>query len=211
VLLSSFPSQKLTSWGEWLVVPMMNWLLLGFLPLKKVYTSFNKSLVAANGQFMMINREHYKLLGGHEKFKDAVVEDMEIARATKQSKKLMMTALGSSGVECRMYDGLKSAFNGFSKNFFAGFNTSVFPFTMLIFYFLLTFLAPFFIVFASTNFLVSIILILVIRILISVKSRQNLFINAVLHPIQMIFVILVGINSVIASKTKRLEWKGRKI
>ncbi len=35
-MLSCFPTQKLRSTGEWFIVPLMNWLLLTFLPLIKV-------------------------------------------------------------------------------------------------------------------------------------------------------------------------------
>ena len=82
-MLSVFPTQKIKTLGEWLIVPLMNWLLLSFLPLKQVYASANISLIAANGQFMLWERETYFDIGGHKQVANAVVEDMELARKTK--------------------------------------------------------------------------------------------------------------------------------
>lgn len=59
-LLSVFPSQRMTSWGEKLTVPLMNWILLSMLPLVLVRKSKRNSLAAANGQFMMFPASSYR-------------------------------------------------------------------------------------------------------------------------------------------------------
>jgi cellulose synthase/poly-beta-1,6-N-acetylglucosamine synthase-like glycosyltransferase len=85
-LLSIFPTQIIKSFGEHLIVPLMNWLLLTFLPLRFVYSSSSKAFVAANGQFMLWRKDDYFKIGGHETIKNKVVEDMELARLAKQNK-----------------------------------------------------------------------------------------------------------------------------
>ena len=52
-MITCFPTQIIKSIGEWLVVPLMNFLLLAFLPLSKVYLSGKRSFIAANGQFQL--------------------------------------------------------------------------------------------------------------------------------------------------------------
>jgi chlorobactene glucosyltransferase len=65
-LISIFPTQIIKSFGEHFIVPLMNWLLLTFLPLKLVYASSSKSFVAANGQFMLWRKSDYFKLGKHQ-------------------------------------------------------------------------------------------------------------------------------------------------
>jgi chlorobactene glucosyltransferase len=209
-MLSVFPTQKIKSFGEWLIVPLMNWLLLAFLPLRQVYSSRNNSLIAANGQFILWDRETYFSIGGHQQVANAVVEDMELARKAKQKNKII-TLLGGNVIFCRMYSSFPDAFKGFSKNFYPGFNLN--PIVFICFVILLFFLFAVSSVFALTdsNYLIVVMLIVLSRILISQMSHQNLFLNVILHPIQMILMLVVGINSVVSTKLGYAAWKGRKL
>lgn len=208
-MLSSFPTQNFTSFGDKFVVPLMNWLLLAFLPLKLVYASRNGSFIAANGQFIMISREVYKKTGGHEAVKDKVVEDMETARSVKNSGGRVMTALGYDMINCRMYPDFISSYKGFSKNFYPGFNMHPALFVLMILSFEVLFLLPIILVFWELLFLVNILIIVFIRFSVSFLSKAGIFENIILHPFQMIVLLAVGINSVYYTKKKKNVWKGR--
>jgi chlorobactene glucosyltransferase len=210
-MFSVFPTQKTTSFGVQFIVPLMNWLLLSFLPLKKVFSSNNPSFVAANGQFILFEKSIYFKLGGHARVKNEVVEDMELARLAKQNKYQLMTALGGNLISCKMYNELGSAVQGFTKNFYPGFKINPFLFIIFISLLLVLFFFPFVIVIYSPEYLVVIVLILISRIIVSYLSRQSVIINFVLHPFQMLTMWVVGINSVIQSKRKNVEWKGRRL
>lgn len=209
-MLSVFPTQNIKSFGEWLIIPLMNWLLLAFLPLRQVYESRNNSFIAANGQFILWDRETYFSIGGHKQVANAVVEDMELARKTKQHGKII-TLLGGNTIFCRMYSRFPDAFKGFSKNFYPGFNLS--PMIFIGFVLVLFFLFAVSSVFALTdsNYMIVVMLIVLSRILISQISHQNLFLNVILHPIQMMLMLVVGINSVASTKLGYGAWKGRKL
>ncbi|KUO63731.1 hypothetical protein APF79_00555 [bacterium BRH_c32] len=206
--LSVFPSQRITGFGEWLVVPMMNWLLLSFLPLKQVFKSKKGSFAAANGQLFLFKKNVYNAIGGHEKVKNEVVEDMEFARLLKTNRYKLMTAVGDNQIYCSMYDSFESAITGFSKNFYKGFKIGKFPFIIMIGFFEIIFLLPFALLFFDVLFLPAVILILISRIYISGISRQNFLVNVLLHPLQMIILFYVGIKSV---NKIGIEWKGRKL
>lgn len=210
-MLSVFPTQLIENWYTNLVTPLMNWILLAFLPLRKVLTSSNKAFTAANGQFILINRNDYLLLGGHEKVRAKVVEDMEIARAIKQQGKKIITMLGDSSVYCKMYSSFKDAVNGFSKNFFPGFNTNYLFFFLMLLLIQFTFLTPFVLVFVKLEYFLIICLVIASRVFIALMSKQNLLYEAFLHPLQMIILFMVGINSMIVTRKKRAVWKGRTI
>jgi len=210
-LISVFPTQFMKSFGEFMIVPLMNWLLLTFLPLKFVFTSSSNSFVAANGQFMLWKRDSYFNLGGHQKVKDKVVEDMELARLVKQNNFKVKTLLGGDLVFCRMYSSFKQAYNGFAKNFYAGFSINPIFFILIIFFLFIVFIVPFIIITQSVIAIIPVLLVLATRFFVSLSSKQNWWINIILHPLQMILMIWIGIVSLIKYKSNSLVWKERKI
>ena len=210
-MLSCFPTQQINTIGEWLVVPLMNFFLLSILPLRKVFSSVKKSFTAANGQFILIDKKTYQNVGGHKQVANEVVEDMELARLLKQKGFSILTVLGDNTVSCRMYDNFKNSFIGFSKNYFPGFKTNFIFFLILILFYSAIFIYPFFLLPENIYYLIPAVLIILIRIFISLSSRQNVLLNIVLHPLQIVIMMLIAINSVWQNKMKNIYWKGRKI
>lgn len=209
-LISIFPTQIIKSLGEYLIVPLMNWLLLTFLPLRFVYRSKNKSFVAANGQFMLWKKEEYFKIGGHNVVKNKIVEDMELARLAKKNNFKVNTFLGGELVYCRMYNSFQESYSGFQKNFFAGFSINPFFFLIMITFLLAVFVIPIVMLPTGSYFFLPVGLIILARVSTSIVSRQNFIINIFLHPIQMLFMFWIGILSVIKFKTNNLVWKQRK-
>ena len=209
-MLSVFPTQRIKSLGEWLIVPLMNWVLLSFLPLKKVYDSKNISFIAANGQFMLWDSDTYSAVDGHKQVANAVVEDMELARKAKAINKIM-TLLGGDIIYCRMYAGFVDAFKGFSKNFFPGFNLNPFIFVGFVLLLFLVFGVSSLLAIVNSDYLIIIMLIVLGRILTSQISHQNLFLNVILHLAQMMFMLIIGLNSVLSTKFRFVTWKDRKL
>lgn len=210
-LLSLFPTQEVKSFGEFLVVPLMNWLLLAFLPLRLVYASRGKSLIAANGQFMLFTREAYSHIGGHNAFRGAVVEDMEMARKLKRSGIRVVTLLGGGLVRCRMYRGFTESINGFTKNFYPGFNVAPAVFLLMLLFFLAAFFIPFVMMFFEPRYVITAEAIILSRAFISYASLQAIAINMLLHPVQMLVMAYTGIRSTRAAGGGGSNWKGRRV
>jgi hypothetical protein len=210
-MLSCFPTQNIDRLGAWVVVPVMNWLLLSFLPLRTMTRFPYKSLTAANGQFILCDRQAYNDIGGHSAVFDQVVEDMEIARLFKKKRYSIMTVLGNEAVNCCMYKGFVESIKGFSKNFYLGFNVSPLVFFGIIVLLMLVFLGPFFLVTVNKNFTFCILLIITGRLLVSLLSKQNPVLNIFLHPLQMIAMFLVGVNSLNWTLRGKTVWKGRSV
>lgn len=210
-LISIFPTQKAITFGEKLIVPLMNWLLLSFLPLKKVFDSKSVSFSAANGQFMFFKKDAYLKIGTHKSVANKIVEDMELVRSIKKNNLKALTLLGNNLVNCRMYGSFKESVNGFTKNFYGGFNINPFAFIFLLLTFVTVFLLPFAFVFIDWNFIYPIIVIIVSRVLISILSKQSVLNNIILHIPQMLLMFLIGIRSVYYQYSKKYVWKERKI
>ena len=211
VMLSCFPTQNIGSTGAWLIVPLMNWLLLSLLPLKLVTASSYPSLAAANGQFMLCSKKPYDAIGGHEAVADQVVEDMELARRFKRSNYPIMTAVSYGALNCRMYGGFIDAFKGFSKNFFPGFSVSPLIFLCILTGLITVFFTPFIFVIFRAYYLWLVLLIIIGRVIVSRISSQNPLINVILHPLQMLCMVLTGANSLYWTLTGKTVWKGRNI
>ena len=209
-LLSIFTDQVTVSWGERLVVPLMHFLLLNLLPLRLVRLSGNPAFSAASGQFMMFDSGNYKVNQWHEQVKEKVVEDIEIMKLVKANAYKAEALLANGYIHCRMYQSFSEAIEGFSKNFFAGFNYNVFG---LFFYLMLVVLGPMAIFYFLGIELVMFALSLIVlsRIMISLLSGQSVWRNLLLHPVQLLCMVFISVQSVKKHFTKTILWKGRTI
>ena len=207
-LLSLFTNQIMQSLGERLVVPLMHFLLLNSLPLRLVRLSRNSAFSAASGQFMLFDAAIYHSYLWHAQVKDKVVEDIEIMKLVKAYQYKAEVLLANRFVSCRMYKGFSESVNGFSKNLLAGFNNNI---GGLLCYLLLVMVGPVFIAFYLDLQLLffAVALIVLSRIMISLAAGQNVLINLLLHPFQMMSMLLISVLSVSRHLGKTISWKGR--
>ncbi len=209
-LLSLFTNQVMITWGERMVVPLMHFILLNLLPLRLVRLSKSPAFSAASGQFMLFNAANYKENQWHEQVRNKVVEDIEIMRSLKALGYRGEALLANGYIFCRMYTGFTTAFQGFSKNLLAGFNNNI---VGLFFYLLLVILGPLVIAYILSAELLFFALSLIIlsRVMISLMSGQNIWYNIILHPVQLVSMLLIAVISVKKYFTKTIVWKGRPI
>jgi glycosyltransferase involved in cell wall biosynthesis len=114
-VLSVFPRQETVTWGERLLVPVVDETLLGFLP-HPLLDAPVPAAAAANGQLMAFRRAAYDRTGGHRSVAGAIVEDLALARRTRRLGLKLGLALGGDLVSARMYDGYRAAVRGFGKS-----------------------------------------------------------------------------------------------
>src|SRR5690606_38240177 len=82
-LLSGFPAFEVPPLLSKLLVPMQHFVVFFHLPLVLAnYTNFTAA-TAANGMWMMFERQAYDSFGGHQSVADSLVEDVHIARQIK--------------------------------------------------------------------------------------------------------------------------------
>jgi glycosyltransferase involved in cell wall biosynthesis len=209
-LLSLFTNQQMLTVSERLTVPLMHFILLNLLPLRLVKLSANPAFSAASGQCMFFLASNYHENKWHQRVKDKVVEDIEIMKLVKQDQFKAEALLANGLIYCRMYKNLTESLNGFSKNLLAGFGNNI---IILLLYLLLVIAGP---VILITNFNINLIvlpltLIILSRIMISFLSGQNVILNLILHPFQMLFFLLISIISIKKYIFKTGTWKGRTI
>lgn len=209
-LLSLFTNQVTVSFGEKTIIPLMHYLLLNLLPLRLVKLSKNPAFSAASGQFMLFDAEVYHQFQWHNRVKTQVVEDVEIMKQIKIQKLKGEALLANGFIYCRMYKNYNEGLQGFSKNLLAGFGGSIIG---LLLYLFLVLGGPVLIL-CYLNFQLfyfAITLIAFSRIMISFLSGQNVWVNLMLHILQMFNLLVIAILSIQKSLNKSLIWKGRTI
>ncbi|RZL44165.1 MAG: glycosyltransferase [Pedobacter sp.] len=209
-LLSLFTNQQMFSLGEKLTVPLMHFILLNLLPLRLVKFSKNPAFSAASGQCMFFDASDYSKNNWHEKVKSRVVEDVEVMKLVKTEGLKTEALLANGLIYCRMYKNLGECINGFSKNLLAGFGNNI---IILLLYQLLVIAGPIVLIlnFNINLAVLPITLIVLSRIMISFLSGQNVILNLVLHPLQMLFFLLISVVSIKKYLFKTGTWKGRLI
>jgi glycosyltransferase involved in cell wall biosynthesis len=210
-MLSCFPRQKMISIGEWLVVPIIDWLSLFFIPLNLVYRSQNKAFSLAIGQFILIDKKVYNKIDGHKGVARSNVEDMELVKKLKSLKYKVITVRSTGNLKCYMYDGLFSSIDGLSRSFYRGAGYSPIVYTVVLAILFFSLVLPFYFVWKDLFFLYLLIPLVIGRIFLSRLARQNILLNVFLMPIHGFMILIVGINSMYISLTNRIIWKGRKI
>lgn len=211
--VSAFPQQLLVGTAAAMIIPVMDLILYGFLPLPLVHRTRATSLAAANGQWFGFRREMYRRIGGHAAVRDAIVEDVTLARAVKRVGGRLVLAVGKGSVACRMYERFGEIREGFSKNFFAafGFNTPVFLGVLALF--LTIFVLPFGLLFTSSwaPALLAVLMILLIRGILAWGAGHSL-VTVLLHPFGVLAAVLIGLDAIrLRYRRGAVRWKGRDI
>ena len=209
-LLSLFTNQITVTIGEKLIVPLMHFLLLNLLPMRLIRLSKISAFSAASGQFMFFKADNYREYQWHDQVKNKVVEDIEIMKLVKTCNLNGEALLANGYISCRMYKSFNEAVDGFSKNLLAGFNNSIIG---SLIYMLLVIGGPIVIFYYMGTMLLGLAIALIVleRIMISLLSGQNAFINVLIHPLQMLALIWIFSVSVYKTLTNTVIWKGRKI
>ena len=151
--ITLWPQQKFGTFWEKTVIPLVYFALLTLLPTRYVYRFPNwfppflkrkmgPLFAAANGQFMAFKKNAYETIGGHQSVKNEVVEDVELAKNIRRAGFRMKMYHGKNAISCRMYESRKELWQGFRKNFFAGFGHNPVLFIGMGLLHIITFIIP---------------------------------------------------------------------
>ncbi len=211
--VSAFPQQILHGAAARLIVPIMDLILYGFLPLPLVHRTRTPSLAAANGQWIAFRREAYDRIGGHAGVRAEIVEDIALARRVKRHGGTMLLTAGAGSVACRMYEGFAEVREGFSKNFFAAFGFNPYAFSAALLFMLAVFVLPYAMLFTTwwQAALPAVALNLFFRLLLSWRAGHGVL-SALLHPIGVLGAVFIGIEGMLHRYRRgAVRWKDRHI
>lgn len=141
-LLTIWPTQRTYSWGERLVVPLMSFALLAYLPVSFAHHSRYAVAAAANGQCLLFQRRAYQACGGHAAVRNRVLDDVLLAQRIKAKGFRLRMADAAGLVVCRMYRSSRAVINGYAKNILAGHGASISFLLLSTVFHLLLFVGP---------------------------------------------------------------------
>jgi len=101
---------------EKLIQPIAGGLMLLWYPMEKLNDP-RSTFGFANGQYMLISRESYQALGGHEAVKEKLLEDVALSERAKALGIPFRIAIGVNALKTRMYRGLRNSWNGWRRIF----------------------------------------------------------------------------------------------
>ena len=115
-LVSGVPRQIMESLGEKLTVPMIDFLLLGYLPMPLMRALPDPSLAAACGQLVLVDAPAYAASGGHGAIRGTLHDGLRLPRLMREAGHRTDLVAGQALATCRMYRGFGEAWAGFAKN-----------------------------------------------------------------------------------------------
>jgi chlorobactene glucosyltransferase len=215
-LLSIMPELIMETLPEKLFMPLVHFAFFSFIPFGLMNTIKEPRVVIALGPYMLINTKFYRKIGGHEKIKDKIVDDLQLAQEVKRNGGKVVFYDGQDDVSLRFYTNFKDLWNGFSKNSFGAFNNSpLILLVFLLFNFLLYILPIFTFLYGILKLelyffpTLQVLLITLHRYVLSVRFKINLRL-ILLHPAALLFGFLIALNSMrLTLSNKALVWKER--
>jgi glycosyltransferase involved in cell wall biosynthesis len=115
-LVSGFPRQETGTFLEKLLIPLIHWLLLCWLPLWGMRHFRWSAFGAGCGQCFMTTREAYEKVGGHAAVKSSLHDGLTLPRAYRKAGFFTDICDATGLATCRMYRSAGAVWNGLAKN-----------------------------------------------------------------------------------------------
>lgn len=214
-MLSYSPKQEVHSVWERMLMPVIFAELRRQYPPQKV-NSTKSVMAAANGQYLLISREAYDSIGGHEAVKHKLLEDVELAKLVKQAGMRIRFRYGRDAVKTRMYRSFRAMWEGWTKNLALLFPSPILLAAWRLMELLLVIagVAVFFVGLRRESEWM-----MIGGPLVSVPLAANFFyrirkahfgwINTIISPFGIPIFVLLLVRSRLHYRKKQVSWKGR--
>jgi chlorobactene glucosyltransferase len=217
-MLSLVPRQIMTSFAEHAVIPIVHMIFFAtWLNIRRVARN-TTTPSAAIGQFIAFTRQAYTTVGGHERVRYSLVEDVFLAKAAAQDNLRSALINGTDGIDCHMYTSASEVTRGFSKNLFPAMRYNLAQMGAFIVQQIMLYVLPLVlliealldgseIVMGLAGY--ALLATLLIRLIIS-RSFSFPSWHAFLQPISALWCVVICLNSVRwAYSQSGSQWKGR--
>ena len=215
-LASGVPSQELGTFSERTLIPLIHFILLGFLPMHAMRRTRWPSMSAGCGQLFIVRRDGYEKSGGHAMLRDSLHDGIKLPRVFRQAGLATDLFDATDLATCRMYHTNAETWRGLAKNASEGLAApgTMVPMTALllggqVLPFLLLGFAPY----LSKTILVfsaaAAVLACMPRLIAAWRFRQPLG-SALLHPVGVLALLVIQWNALLRHLAgKPSQWKGR--
>ena len=134
-LVSGFPRQETETPLEWLLLPLIQFVLLSYLPLAGMRALPQPAFGAGCGQFLMVRRDAYRKTGGHAEIRTSMHDGLLLPQLFRRHSLRTDIADLTHLATCRMYHNALEVWQGLGKNATEGMAAParILPFSFLLF------------------------------------------------------------------------------
>lgn len=215
-LASGIPRQVTGSFGERLVVPLIHFVLLAFLPLGLMRRSRHPAYAAGIGQLFVTSRAAYDAAGGHQAILSSRHDGLDLPRAYRKAGRTTDLFDATELASCRMYSSTSATWRGFLKNADGGLGhpAVIVPATVLLLLGqvappLLWVAAPWTTGPVAPLAAAALAVTLVARLIAGRRFRQD-GLSALLHPLGVAALLAIQWHALLKRLRGRpASWKGR--
>jgi glycosyl transferase family 2 len=208
-LLSPWPRQLADGPGPRLLQPLLAWSWMVTLPLRRAEASPRPSMLAANGQFLLVDAAALAAAGGPDTA--AVLDDLALARAVKRAGGRVGVADGSALASCRMYTGWSELSAGYRKSLWAAFGPPPAAAGVLGVLALAYLVPPVAAVRGSRVGLAGYAAAVASRAVAARRVGTPVWPDALAHPLSIGALVGLWLRSVAGRRRGTLRWKGRAV
>jgi hypothetical protein len=204
-VFSVFCRQITCSLGEHLITPLIDDVLLCFLPFWLLSADVPQA-ATASGALLVFTRPAYDHLGGFAAVRGEITEDVAIARRTREAGLRLGLALGGQQVATRMYRGYREVRAGMSRGLLPVTGGSRTRLALGAGWHLVVYTLPWVLAPRRRAWLVPLVLGVAERVLVEIKTERRAVGQAVLTPLSPIAAVPI----VARSLQGKPHWKGRR-
>lgn len=217
-LLSGFPRQVTITIAERMLIPLIHFVLLGFLSLRRMRISGRPAFGAGCGQLFMTSRHAYEAAGGHAVIRSSLHDGLQLPRAYRRRNLATDVFDATDLATCRMYRNATEVWQGLKKNATEGVASArlIIPVSLMLicgqvlpFVLCIGGLVGSYSKLDGVVILASLLLAWLPRFVAAVQYRQS-FLGAMLHPISILLFLSIQWSAFWGSFSRRqVAWKGR--
>ncbi|MGC8638952.1 MAG: glycosyltransferase [Isosphaeraceae bacterium] len=115
-LASGIPRQQTVGILETLLIPLIHFVLLGFLPLHRMRQDPRPSLGAGCGQLFIVRSDAYRRCGGHSLVRGTLHDGLKLPRAFRAAGLKTDLFDATDAATCRMYQSSREVWLGLARN-----------------------------------------------------------------------------------------------
>jgi hypothetical protein len=210
-LLCPWPRQRAHGAMARLVQPLQAWSWMVSLPLRRAERSRRPAMVAANGQFLLVDAGALARSGGWTAVAGEVLDDLALARAVRRRGGRTGVADGSAIASCLMYDTWPELHAGYRKSLWTAFGSGAGSVAVAALLALVYLVPPAAGLRGSRIGLLGYAAAVAGRVLAARRVGGRVWPDAAAHPVSV--AVLIGL---LASSWKgkldgTLEWKDRRV
>lgn len=146
---SLLPKLEARSFWERVIQPFAGTCLMILFPLPKVNNRAERRYGFANGQFILVRRPVYDVIGGHAAVRDKFVEDIHLGRLIRRHGFNLRVVVGRDIACVRMYASLEQIVRGWSRIFYSAVNCKPKKLYLLAAFIVLLSVTPYFVIGSS--------------------------------------------------------------